>query len=180
MPEAEIEIREKKIGARFDILRQDPSDEAKVLKLVEMAAKASEGESATEDLLEALVHPDASIRYWGATGLGNTGSAAGAEAESALRRVLNDESPNVRIAAARGLCRMGRCIVGLPILERELASEHQWGRLAAAIALDELDEAARPALRALQAALVDQPNKYIVRVANRAVNELMGTNNQVR
>jgi len=75
---------------------------------------------------------------------------------------------------------MGRRIVGLAVLKRELASEHQWGRLAAAIALDELDEAARPALRALQAALVGQPNKYIVRVANRAVNELMGTNSQVR
>ena len=66
------------------------------------------------------------------------------------------------------------------ILKRELASAHQWGRLAAAIALDELDEAARPALSDLQAAMVDQPNKYIVRVANRAVNELLGTNNQVR
>lgn len=180
MPEAEIEMREKEIGARFDMLRQSPSDEVKVLKLVEMAAKASEGESATEDLLEALHHPDASIRYWGATGLGNTGAAAGAKAESALRKVLKDKSPNVRIAAARGLCRMGRLAEGLPALQTELSSEHQWGRLAAAIALDELDEAARPALKALQAAMVDQPNKYIVRVANRAVNELLGTNNQVR
>lgn len=180
MPEAEIEIREKEIGVRFDILRQDPSDEAKVLKLVEMAAKASEGESATEDLLQALGHSDASIRYWGATGLGNTGTAAGADAENALRKALHDKSPNVRIAAARGLCRMGKRSVGLAVLKRELASEHQWGRLAAVIALDELDEAARPALSDLQAAMVDQPNKYIVRVANRAVNELLGTNNQVR
>ena len=42
-----------------------------------------------------------------------------------------------------------------------------------------MDEQARPALQALQEALVDQPNKYIIRVANRAVNELLGTNHQV-
>ncbi len=43
-----------------------------------------------------------------------------------------------------------------------------------------MDEQARPALPELKAALQNQPNKYIVRVANRAVNELEGTNHQVR
>ena len=62
---------------------------------------------------------------------------------------------------------------------RELESEHQWGRLAAAIVLDEMDDQAKPALSALKAALKNQPNKYIVRVANRAVNDLEGTNHQV-
>ena len=67
----------------------------------------------------------------------------------------------------------------LPILEVELKSDHQWGRLAAAIVLDEMDEQARPAIPALKQALVKQPNKYIVRVANRALNELQGTQNTV-
>ena len=44
---------------------------------------------------------------------------------------------------------------------------------------DEMDEAARPALDSLKAALEKQPNKYIVRVANRAVNDLLGTDNKV-
>ena len=52
--------------------------------------------------------------------------------------------------------------------------------LAAAIVLDEMDEQAKPAIPALKKALVNQPNKYIVRVANRALNELLGTNNVVR
>ena len=68
---------------------------------------------------------------------------------------------------------------GLPVLVRELSSDNQWARLEAAIVLDELDEAARPALPALQKALADQPNKYIVRVANKAVNDLLGTKNVV-
>ena len=68
---------------------------------------------------------------------------------------------------------------GVSALQAELKSEHQWGRLAAAIVLDEMDEQARPAIPALKQALVRQPNKYIVRVANRALNELQGTNNAV-
>ncbi|MEM7012720.1 MAG: hypothetical protein AAF585_14685 [Verrucomicrobiota bacterium] len=51
--------------------------------------------------------------------------------------------------------------------------------LHAAIALDEIEEDARPALPALKAALKKQPNKYIIRVANKAVNDLLGTNNTV-
>ena len=42
-----------------------------------------------------------------------------------------------------------------------------------------MDEQARPAIPALKQALVKQPNKYIVRVANRALNELQGTQNTV-
>jgi hypothetical protein len=43
-----------------------------------------------------------------------------------------------------------------------------------------MNEQARPSIPALKKALVNQPNKYIVRVANRALNELLGTNHVVR
>lgn len=92
---------------------------------------------------------------------------------------LTDSSASVRIAAARAAARLGHPATAIEVLRRELASEHQWGRLAAAIVLDEMDESAKPAAEALQAALYDQPNKYIVRVANRALNELRGTNHKV-
>ena len=52
-------------------------------------------------------------------------------------------------------------------------------RLNAAIVLDEMDEQARPAVMALKEALKDRQNKYVVRVANRALNELLGTSNIV-
>ena len=45
--------------------------------------------------------------------------------------------------------------------------------------LDEIEEMARPALPVMKKALKDQPNKYIIRVANRAVNDLLGTENKV-
>ena len=69
---------------------------------------------------------------------------------------------------------------GLTILMRELTSDKEWIRLASAIALDDIDEKARPAIPALREALKDQYNKYVVRVANRALNQLEGTNNKAR
>jgi uncharacterized sulfatase len=119
-----------------------------------------------------------SIRYWAATGIGNIG----AEAKSTLKHVveyLDDPSPSVRIAAARAVAKLGSPEEALPVLEAELQSDHQWGRLAAAIVLDEMDDEARPILPSLKRALLNQPNKYIVRVTNRAINELENTDHQV-
>ena len=69
--------------------------------------------------------------------------------------------------------------LGLQALVTELESDQPWGRLASAIELDELDDVARPFIAELQAALIDQPNKYIVRVANKAVNDLLQTDHRV-
>ena len=181
IPEAEIEILEQDAGSRFAILQsttKNSSTEKRLALLVDIATSASEGPAGIPKLLDALQNEDASIRYWAATGIGNIGPAA----MSTLKRVaesLNDPSPSVRIAAARAVAKLGSPEEALPVLEAELQSDHQWGRLAAAIVLDEMDEEARPALPSLQQALLNQPNKYIVRVANRAINELENTDHQV-
>lgn len=181
IPEAEIEILEQDAGSRFAILQsttKNSSTEKRLALLVDIATSASEGPAGIPKLLDALQNEDASIRYWAATGIGNIGPAA----TSTLKRVvesLNDPSPSVRIAAARAVAKLGSPEEALPVLEAELQSDHQWGRLAAAIVLDEMDEEARPALPSLQQALLNQPNKYIVRVANRAINELENTDHQV-
>lgn len=175
IPEPEIELREQAAGSRYAILRQS-DDETLPDRLAKTAALASEGPSALPALKDALGDRDAAVRYWAATGCGNLG--AGAESvRRDLEAALDDSSAVVRVAAARALCRMKLPEKGIPVLVRELAGPEQWTRLNAAIVLDELDEMGRPALGALQKALVDQPNKYIVRVANRAVNDLLGTEN---
>jgi uncharacterized sulfatase len=74
---------------------------------------------------------------------------------------------------------MGETETALDVVAKELSGEGEWARLEASIVLDELEEAARPALAALQGGLKDQPNKYIIRVANKAVNDLLGTNHKV-
>ncbi len=187
LPESEIEVREPQAGSTYGILHgKGEESTALIAKLIDVSSKASEGPEAIPTLTEALKsYPDAAVRYWGATGLGNfaeASAASGEEATGALKAALQDDSPAVRIAAARALCRMGteaEVAAGLPVLRQELSGEHQWARLQAAIALDYLDETARPALPELKAALKDQPNKYIIRVANRAVNDLEGTDNKV-
>jgi uncharacterized sulfatase len=175
LPEAEIEIREKTAGARFNILKGKTKLNA---QLGNAAAMASSGVYALPSMLQAMQHPDAAVRYWGATGVGNIGPQA-ANARQPMMDALKDKSPSVRIAAARALAKLGEVKLALPVLEAELQSEHQWGRLAAAIVLDEMDAQAKPSIPALKKALKNQPNKYIVRVVNRALNELQGTNNVV-
>ena len=176
LPEAELEIREKAAGSRFDILR---GENKLNVQLGNAAAMASAGVYALPSMIQSMQHSDAAVRYWGATGVGNIGKTA-INARQPMIDALKDKSPSVRIAAARALAKLGDLESALPVLEMELQSEHQWGRLAAAIVLDEMGDQARPAIPALKKALVNQPNKYIVRVANRALNELLGTNNTVR
>ena len=176
LPEAELEIREKAAGSRFDILR---GKNKLNVQLGNAAAMASAGVYALPSMIQSMQHSDAAVRYWGATGVGNIGKTA-VNARQPMIDALKDKSPSVRIAAARALAKLGDLESALPVLEMELQSEHQWGRLAAAIVLDEMGDQARPAIPALKKALVNQPNKYIVRVANRALNELLGTNNTVR
>ncbi|MDF1813001.1 MAG: sulfatase-like hydrolase/transferase [Verrucomicrobiales bacterium] len=178
LPESEIERREADAGSTYAILRQNGDGSELISKLVEIATLASKGTEAIPDLTDALTHEDPAIRYWGATGLGNFAKDA-TSASGNLEKLLEDPSPAVRIAAGRALCRMGQTEPALALLADELSGDLQWARLEAAIALDYLDEAARPVLPQLKGALQDQPNKYIIRVANRAVNDLEGSENKV-
>ena len=119
------------------------------------------------------------VRYWAATGIANIGPDA-KSAERKILRAVKDQSVSVRVAAARALCRMNNPQKALPILIEAMNSPHQWGRLQAAIVLDEIGEMARPAEDTLKKALTKQPNKYITRVANRALNVMNNTNDTVR
>jgi len=130
-------------------------------------------------LIGAMKDENAGVRYWAAIGLGNLGHEARPAAEL-LGRALNDRSSVVRIAAARALCMTDMETNALPVLISELKSQNEWVRLNSAIILDEIGEKARPAIGALKEALKDKENKYVVRVANHALNVLLGTSNRVR
>ncbi|MEN8871028.1 MAG: sulfatase-like hydrolase/transferase, partial [Akkermansiaceae bacterium] len=160
IPEPEMVLREKKAGSRYDILAKT-DDKTLPERLGRMASLASEGEQALPELLKGLKDKDAAVRYWAATGIGNVGQNS-KEATTACLTVLEKESSTVvRVAAARALLRMKtREKQALGELSKSLESPEEWSRLHAAIALDEADEQARPALPALQKALTDQPNKY--------------------
>ncbi|MCK7482548.1 MAG: HEAT repeat domain-containing protein [Candidatus Moduliflexus flocculans] len=54
-------------------------------------------------LQEGLKDGDSGVRYWAALGLAMRDAAAISAAREELRAALKDESPSVRIAAARAL-----------------------------------------------------------------------------
>jgi uncharacterized sulfatase len=183
IPEPEIVRREKALGSRYAILRR-PGADALVRRVRDTASLTLEGPKALAQLIEALADEDAAVRYWGAIGIGNI-APKDASAADRMVEALKDKSASVRIAAARALARMGQPQRALPVLSRELREGPQWVRLNAAVVLDEMDEQARPALDAMKQALKPKKEffangKYTVRVINRALNELLGTNRTVR
>ena len=182
IPEPELVTIEHRYGSRYAFFRQVARDNRAWLRALRAAASLAGTPSPADlpGLRQVLQHAEASFRYWGMLGLGNLGP----DADSAYDRVyegLQDQAPVVRVAAARALFRMERPGEdALPVLIAELQSPHEWVRLQAATVLDEIGEPARPAIPALQAALDDTYNKYVVRVANHALNQLLGTNHSVR
>ena len=174
--------REKQIGNRYAILRQG-NDKTLSIRVADTAAAASGGVEALPLLMSAMKDKDAAVRYWGAVGIGNIGTDA-RKAADLMKKTLKDKSSVVRVAAARALARMGQAEPALPILTKELKEGEQWERLHAAIVLDEMDEQARPVVNAMHEALAYRDDlyargKYVVRVMNRALNQLEGTNRAV-
>jgi arylsulfatase A-like enzyme len=174
--------REKILGNRFDIMRQS-QDMTFSDRIADVAAAASSGIDALPELMAALKDKDAAVRYWGAVGIGNIGKPASKTA-GLIKKALKDESVVVRVAAARALGRMGLEEDALPLLVEVLDTGEQWERLHAAIVLDEMDEQARPVLEAMHEALIPREDlyangKYVVRVINRALNQLERTDREV-
>ena len=178
IPEPEINRRTERLGSAYAILRQ-PGTEDLIARLRMLATAAENGPAGLPRLIAGLDADDAAERYWAATGLGNIGIQT-MPAADALGKALQDDSPSVRVAAAKALSQLGSPDEAVGVLVGELQSEHQWVRLSAALALDAIGETARPAVPALHQALADKENKYVVRVANHALNVLEGTTRTAR
>ncbi len=176
IPEAELGALVEKHGSGYAIAR-GAQGEGLIERALEAARLPEEGIEGLQDLIRTLKDEGAPVRYWGAIGIGNLGVAA-APAESALLNSLNDPSANVRIAVARALCTMGRPEAAFPALRKALKDSDAWARLHGVLVLDEIGEQARPLVPELQGVMNDK-NKYVVRVANHALNDLLGTLNQV-
>lgn len=158
----------------YEVLR------ARDIPINEIRAAALGNDAA--ELTNSLSHENEAVRYWSAISLGNHPELQNLEAAKVLlNEKLSDAVPAVRISSARALCKSGAVKNAIQVLKLELNNEDEWVRLLAAQVLDEMGELARPAEKELQQRInINDPNKYVVRVANRALNKMNGTHNVVK
>jgi hypothetical protein len=117
------------------------------------------------------------VRYWQLANQvdGRTGRANSAEWPQELETMLQSaKAPEIRVVIAKGLVKAGKADVGLPVLAEALGHPHDSVGLTAAIALEQLGEAARPVSPAIEAAT--KRGEYTGRVSERIVAALGGEN----
>ncbi len=140
-------------------------------RLAEVESLFHVDESATAKLVELSRDPEPAIRYWAVTGLRQR--AVSASNPELFRKLVTDESPLVRIAAADQLGELGKHDEGMPILIEALKHDNFAVAHSAALALDSWGEHARPALSALQAAnAAPRGNDYVTRVSAHVIEKL--------
>ena len=155
----------EKDASIYDVLRNEKVD-------VTLIRETAVGAKSVTELLNLMGHENAAVRYWAAVGIGNRAKEVTTTAP--LYAALDDEVPAVRIASARAAGLLNDPSRALPVLTKALQHDDEWVRLYAAQVLDEMDEKARSVTDAMHIGLGDS-NKYVVRVLNRALNELEGT-----
>ena len=134
------------------------------------------GTRSKEKMLNGLTHENDAVRYWAAIHLGNNANQI--SNPRPLINALRDPVPVVQAASARALCKLDRTDVALPVLRQILSDNDSWNRLQSALVLDEIGAQAEAAIPDLKKVMNDE-NKYVVRVANHALNAMLGTENIV-
>jgi len=166
LPEYEILIRSKDITPYELAKDHNRYPRRRIMAAADLVGR---GEVEISTLTKLLTDNDAAVRYWAAVGLGALGSGA-SSAVDALKSSLQDASPNVQIAAAEALCRIGSDVNVLPVLIQNVQHESKWIRLRAANVLDYMGEKARPALPSIKKALKMKTN---FGYCNRAFNTIL-------
>ena len=140
LPEAEMHIRSA--GSTPYEMARDPRKYAQA-RILATAELVGEGPRILPALADLLKDEDSAVRYWAAVGLEALGPEA-APAANALKKVLDDPSPNVRFTVAGVLCRLGSCDDALPVLAQGLLDRREVVVLHAARTLQTLGDKARP------------------------------------
>ncbi len=147
------------------------SDDYPLKQIVETAYMATDrNPEHLDELIKRLGDEYPVVRYWAATGclvLAPKSNAAIPE----LKKRLKDTVGDVRVTAAEVLCMLGETRIGLPVLSAELANENTKVALHAANSLECLGDAAKPALKALEAAK-ENPDHYVQRAVDYTVEKL--------
>jgi len=158
LPEGMMHARAAQHGKTVYEMARDP-DLYPVKRITDAADMVGRPEVSTAELVGFLGDAEPGVRYWTAVALAVKGTEAAPAAE-ALGKCLADEWPDVRIAAAEALCRLGGSEQdtqrAVKVLADALGHEDYWVRLHAAAVLHELGETARGALPAMKKAAAQQ------------------------
>ena len=134
------------------------------------AAKAATDHPDPIALRALLGNDDPAVRWWAAMGLGGIDAKRLDEPTvSDITGRLKDNCAAVRIAAAWALNRQGKTNGLLSVLTEELKDQNQWTRLWAMQTLDEMGDAAKPALAAIREAQQSRANNYVARIADQVL-----------
>ena len=185
LPEAIMNEEAKAAGSQFAILRKDGGiDRLQSLRFAASISldKASADQSARE-VNAVLTSEDPAVLAWAFTIESEVYRWLGDATKPGERFVtyMQEKDPTVRLAAARGAMIHGQVEKALPVLVEGLKHENEHIRLTAALILDEMAQRAKPATDALQhAKKADKSGgKYVARVATHALNQMLGTKDDI-
>jgi N-sulfoglucosamine sulfohydrolase len=105
--------------AAYDYMRNNEVQLESIIDAAELASLATKNE--IPELVTLTQSEDATLRYWGATGLLILGTEAKSESET-LRLLLEDASPNVATVAAEALYNLGEKSIAQKALIEQLQS----------------------------------------------------------
>jgi uncharacterized sulfatase len=121
LSEAEMHIRSA--GSTPYEMAREP-DKYPLERILDAAGLVGRGPEKLSELIELLADSDGAVRYWAVVGLAALGQKA-KPASGALTKLLADEHPNTRFAAAGVLCNLGRCEDALSVLAKGLKDRRE-------------------------------------------------------
>jgi HEAT repeat protein len=146
-----------------------PDGATRIKQLLNAAKAASDNPNAS--VLQSLLgDSDPAVRWWAAMGFGNVEAKTVTPGmmEDLMAR-FHDKSGAVRVAAAWSLNRLDTTEGLRPVLIEGLQGDNIWTRLWAIQTLDEMGEAAKPALPQIREARKNQSNGYVTRIAEQVL-----------
>jgi len=178
LPEPILRREAHAAGSEWAIFHpQDAADAARAERrydaILAVAWDVAEGHDATH-FSDRLTDADPAIRSWAAAGSGWAAQRGGDPAH-ALRPLLSDPDPTVRITAANWFLRCGTetaTDAALAVLLKEACGDAPDIRLAALVAIDQLGDAARAVWPAAAAIEPSKDEEYARRLVERLRTKL--------
>ncbi|MFC1607214.1 sulfatase-like hydrolase/transferase [Candidatus Latescibacterota bacterium] len=168
LPEGEMVSRSKS-STPYEMARTPGSyDLTRVMHAAEIASRSDSDN--IDSLIGFLDDGDSAVRYWGAVGCQVLGEKA-LPAVKILAGLLDDVSPDVRVAAAEALFVIESNNKALGVLVKMLDHDNEFVALRSANALDNFDEMARPYIDSLERKL-NEDSGYVKRVMEKALADL--------